>query len=464
MNENFKLKPGEELVITVPKNSHGRGKGSSRKKKAPISAGREAEYLPRRAQKGFINFFDLGQETDGHGGWLDFGFNTPIHKEVISTYDGVDTSGQLYFWSPQSSWKAMTDVINAIPRDTWKTHFRKVEYDNAHRFGIDIVDEYLDGFGEHEVDKIYPVAKDGTRRYTNFQDRTSHIVAGTKWTPKGLSLKAPDLPYEHDHHWGLNSTGGVGFCFSPGTISDGAHGDPLIYNTYYTHTYDKDAPRVTFDILAGPTNIYIVPLLCTHFFYDTSGFPADSGAGTFMVGPSMPINREIFFGLNIESNSNFPFFSPLENDGAGHGEVSIAGSLGGSGGGGLFSTFDAGWGTSGFDAIASWVAAAPGTKFIQRITHPGAGTFHEDLYELNEISDPGLVWQIYHQNVTRFGDEISMFPISSPSQDYHYDPSDGAFTSTFIPTLVAVIEQKGSWFYVWYHGGPGVENRIITRY
>jgi hypothetical protein len=461
MNENFKLKPGEELVLTVPKKPHGGRGGAARKKKAPISADRRAEYLPRRAQKGFINFFDLGQETDGEGGWLDFGFNAPIHEEVITAYDGVDTSDTRYFWSPQANWKAMTDTINAIDRATWKTHFRKVEYDNAERFGIDIVNEYLDGFGTHEVDGVYPAAKNGTRRYTNFMDRTSHGIAGTKWTPQGLKLTAPDLPYEGDHHWGLNITGGIGFCFSPGLAIPSS---PPIYNTYYTHTYDPDAEHVTFDLLAGETNIFIVPLLCTHFFYDNTGFGPD--ASYYMIGPAMTINREIFFSLNMGGEGDTPFFSPLESDddsAPGHGELSIDGVVGGFPGGGFISAITEGWGTAGFDAIAAWVAGAPGTKFIQVINHAGAGTFHEDLHEFVEVSDPGNIWQVYFQNVFR-GDQISVYPVGSPSEDHHYNPAGGEFTSTFIPTLVAVIEQKGNWYYVWYHGGPGVQNRIITRY
>jgi hypothetical protein len=398
MDERIKLKPGEELVLTVPKKKPSGGKGAGHKKKGPISAGHRGEYLPRRRQAGGINFYDIGQIRDG-GGWTDF----DIDGSLLWSLHTVDAA-HADWGATHTAWTSLTDLLFASFPDvnTWKDTFRKVEYAEAPKYGINIVDDWIDAYAH-----TYPARQSG---FYNDVGGASHPVSGSKWTPTGLSLKASDLT-QPGHRYGISTTG-LAFWFTPG-----AHGPG---ETYYTGSYDPDAAHVAFDILAGKTNIYLVPMLMTHLLTDAVDFP-----NRYLLSDITVVPRSVFLNMT-DSHYAGHFFEPLA------GEMEN----------GAFSQLDA----ANFNAAVAWAEARGGARFFESI----AGV-------LTPVGNPGNVWVNYYQNL-HLGFNLSVWPLTEPGRE-----TDPFYAGPTVPALVAVIEQKGNWYYVWWNGGVKKAGRLLQK-
>lgn len=387
------------MVLTVPKKPHG-GKGtSSKKKKAPISAGHRGEYLPRRPVKGGINFYDMGQFRDG-GSWSDF----DIDGFLLWSLHSVD-SAHSDWGVTHTGWTSLTDLLlsNFPDTATWKDTFRLVEYADGPKYGIDIVDNWLDAYAHS-----YPARQNGG--HYNDVLGASHTIAGSKWTPKGLNLKPSDLT-QPGHRWGL-ITDILGFWFTPGAHDGG--------ETYFTASYDSGAAHIAFDILAGTANIFIVPMLMTHLLTDAVSFPNRYLLADITIAP-----RSIFRDMTDSHYSGY-YFDPLP------GEMRD----------GAFSQLDA----ANFNAIVAWAEARGGARFFESI----AGV-------LTPVGNPGNVWVNYYQNV-HLGYNLSVWPLTEPGRE-----TDPFYAGPTVPTLVAVIEQKGHWYYIWWNGGLHKAGRLVQK-
>lgn len=136
MSETIKLKPGDELVITIPKNARANkgGAGRGKKKRGPISKRSSRDkYLPRRKSAGLINFYDVGQIFD-----LDtllFRDNAfPIQPDLLNAmpwrtpldFEGV-TLGE---------WTSIAAQITGVANR--KDRFKKIEKSVSAGYGIQL--------------------------------------------------------------------------------------------------------------------------------------------------------------------------------------------------------------------------------------------------------------------------------------------------------------------------------------
>lgn len=404
-----KLGKDQELVVRTKKPSNRNVSLPHRVKRGIIKGRSGGDYLPRRGSPELINFYDLGQVKDEFGDWVDLPFSAAAHEWGNTL--GVNGAIQL---GPQvSDWTAMADMINSVDRSTWKTHYRKLEYETAEKYGIDIVADpgRMDSFT-----RSYPVARNGSRLYPTSFPSAAGPVSGTKWTNKGLKLAPADLPGGNGHFgqmsWGITF---------PWAGPDGVTGD-LPYAPYATHTYDRDAEKVPFSLVGkGPTNIFVVPWLMSHVAIND----VFSGSfDTWAVGATAPMSRQVFLGMT-GSGISYVFFSIQPGGGLGE-----------------YIAIDA---TNSVSAT-NWIRGMPETRYFHR-TGSGPG------YTLDEISDPGNIWKQYYANIT-LATEVIVFANMNPNIN-----SDGS--GPYVPALVAVIEQKGTWYYIWWNGGPQFEFRLM---
>lgn len=180
-NKLFKVRLGQgesALRILLSANakariaSSKRGDSSGPKTQGTIKRTLRANELVGRKAGVAINFYDMGQILDG-GDWVDIPFSIPNTITVTGT-DVADRS--LDF----SEWEELEDYLFTADPADWKTTYRKLSYESAERYGLDILDNANSVW--------YPVARNGSR-YS--QDGSGLLVSGTKWTDKGLVVPAP---------------------------------------------------------------------------------------------------------------------------------------------------------------------------------------------------------------------------------------------------------------------------------
>jgi len=155
--------PTLDINISIPEEPN---KDSKTHKNSGYRRNVDDDPLKRRLFGGFINFWDLGQITDGAGGWMDIDFESvPIPVPGYMQYEEIPTAAVL----------SLNDVWLSVPIDDWETTFRSLEYEPAERYGLDL---YV------SPSEIYPVGRNDSRYVTT----TRHLIHETTWEQNGLKV------------------------------------------------------------------------------------------------------------------------------------------------------------------------------------------------------------------------------------------------------------------------------------
>ena len=263
-----------KIIITIPRKKKPKPSGGGSLRRGPIRTERKSEYLSRRkTASGLINFYDLGQMSDGSGGWNDTPF-TPLlpYTNPTDPTEGLDAL-------TVTNWNALSDVILAIPSAQWTTRFRKLGYEDAERYGLDLYD--LD------EEKSYPVGRNGSRIDLN----TSAAITDTTWTEEGLSM--PDTA-----NWQTASFG----AFLPMAKDADAFG-VAAFKITASPEYDADAATFDMKLTAG-TDVFLMPAILSH-----AGTGDDSGSNAeyFQAG-YRTLSREFWLDRD-DPATDYPLMS-----------------------------------------------------------------------------------------------------------------------------------------------------------
>lgn len=199
--------------------------------------GRRADDELIRRKSGFINFWDLGQIKDGSS-WVDLDWSiTPTPDPDIHAVAGRQLP------LSYDDYKSLTDLIFTVPTDNWETQYRKLGYEDAERYGLDVL-RLTDSL-------VAPIARDGSRYDSNGNPVTDNSAV---WTPKGLkSPLGPTDPFV------FNSFG----AFADWGRFDAFDGTSLQPRFKYTLLPDKDATEVPFPGIAKNANVFLMPHVAT---------------------------------------------------------------------------------------------------------------------------------------------------------------------------------------------------------
>lgn len=229
-----------EHLITVKT----RAKDKKPPQKWPVEPSDRSKLLIRR-KAGFIEFYDLGQINIGTAEspiWITHPWTFPATLSVSgTTLTDVSEMTTAQFHS-----SFITDEILAVPREDWSTTFRKLEYEDAESYGLDLVLENVaDSF-----DQIRRcVAREGSR-YEQFDfggawpATTVSATTSQAWVSQGFK-KHPT----HYLHYAQNS-----LAFRPWLRNF-----PDASNSNITTTFNFSAPGTDDFRLDKPTKFYLVP-------------------------------------------------------------------------------------------------------------------------------------------------------------------------------------------------------------
>jgi hypothetical protein len=227
---------------------------------------------------GFINFYDLGQIKDGED-WVD------IDYAVLGvTSETLGTDGAVVFEQPtMDDWNDLKDLIFTVPIANWKTEYRKLEYEDAERYGVDVMDGEIDASG--------PTIGVG-RTDSRYNYSGAELINGDHWIEnKGLKIEASDVNLSNFSFMDA----GAFYFFGTNT------------NDYMkvTTSNDPDTTGVTFKLQSN-ANVYLMPRLVSQSLTNITG-----GIVHTVIGPYRPYARS--FWLNrTDPSLDYPLLSAQE--------------------------------------------------------------------------------------------------------------------------------------------------------
>lgn len=133
MTRDFKLKPGEEILIQLSGSieSQTKPKARSSQLRGIVQGSREIEFLARRRKKSaaFINFYDLGEYREGDV-WNDDTFAFVPDPSLIDEF---------WVFPPNLRTDYNKCFDNFPDPAAWKDSFRKFTYADAYRYHVNFV-------------------------------------------------------------------------------------------------------------------------------------------------------------------------------------------------------------------------------------------------------------------------------------------------------------------------------------
>lgn len=371
-----------EIVVTIPDGSTADVELKPKKKKrAAVPPGKTGRrFLHRRRQAGNVNFWDLGQVKSGSV-WVDLPFSA--RSEFSSS------SATVAYRFQESDWHLLGDQINAVPKNDWKTYFRKLEFTTGEKYGVDIADLQISG------SLLYRVGRDGSRR-----DRDGIVIDGTDWTDKGLTVNpAAFTSYDGRRRFAVDGWAANYFF------------DNFPDYSKVTTLYDPTAANVPFT-LGATANVFLMPRIVSLRARRLDTVTAFGTNSHNMFTKYRALSRE--FWLERSNGSDFlpNIFSECPTN--------------------LTLTP-----TNSADLIAN-MAAAPGTTFF-RTTWPSSTPSVVQL-----VSDPGSWQTVFSEmrELTPIDYRVDMIPVHDPAAF----PDGGGIASGI---LVGIIEQGGTYYYFW---------------
>lgn len=223
----------DKIEILVPPARHKKPKGGSSGRKVALGRRRGTHDLARRRHvKQGINFYDMGQISDGHGGWVDTNFQIPRMP---------DQTGDIL--TPQQP--LVTDYgdrdtpLFLISTGDWKTKFRKVTKGGlSEKYGI--------------------IAEFGA-----FDDFLDNL---TQWSSGGLTVTQSDL------NSGLLAASDPPLFFEFFTLLDGQPNVKITGSQLYTDSSVAFTPAPIMDVFFPPRLVFLRGRAKTSTFGDRGDF------------------------------------------------------------------------------------------------------------------------------------------------------------------------------------------------
>jgi hypothetical protein len=180
----IKVKKGEKITVELarkkPIDSKSKVQNPVEPAKGILRPRREAEYLARRRKTDLlINFYDLGQIKNSGGDFIDLDFS--IQPALTVTDHRISDIAVM----TNLEALALNEKLFEIPVEQWKDNYKKLSYEEAEKYGIDL---YLGSREEFEPAKYYPVARVASRGQIQNEEET---VENSKWTSQGLKINKP---------------------------------------------------------------------------------------------------------------------------------------------------------------------------------------------------------------------------------------------------------------------------------
>ncbi len=287
----MKVRSGEKLEIRVERDAiEGENqaiRNSPIGEDAPagiIPIESEPDYLPRRApKKAGINFYDFGQiYDDASSSFKDLSFR--VFRVTTNNPSPATDGGFL-----AAQWNALRDLIFAVSPNDWKTKYRKLDYEAAEKYGVDLT------VGATNALRVkYPIARNGSRL-----DIFDAAITDSHWTDKGLIPVETDIP-----NFQVSSFSAF-VDFTVGTLNGAKYFKVTAAPSYA-------APEVTGFKLAKSASVFLVPyIVATESIHQT-----DIGGGSViektLVNGYQPFSREFWLNRTIDSAAALVKFHPTE--------------------------------------------------------------------------------------------------------------------------------------------------------
>lgn len=249
-----------------------------------IKPRRRSDPILARRKDQYIEIYDMGQVWNGSE-YEDIDFSVTnlsvtlgAFGSVVSNIDGAGTD-------PQTNHNAFRDKIFEIDPADWSTQYRKLGYEDAEQYGVEIRNTHL----SDTADAVYPAARNGSRLTFD-----GDAITDTKWTTKGLSIPSS-----------LSS-------FAVQTFAANWPFDNDLNYFKITTTPSYSGTAVTDFVLARKAKIFLVPILINMCF---TNFPDRSGQNTdALFAASAPLSRNFWLGLS-DSIAPYGFFNLLSSAG-----------------------------------------------------------------------------------------------------------------------------------------------------
>ncbi len=236
--------------------------------KGIVRVDRPSDDILRKKKKvtGTINFWDLGQILDDTD-YID------IPWQIVPTPDGA---GHYFEFGP-SDWDDFWAYIFTIDIADWEDNYKKLSYEEAERYGLDVYDN-INGIP-------YEVSRNGP----NLGNDPPNPVTDTKWTEQGLKI-----PNTFPTNISIEC-GALGAFFLWALDPD---------FTKITNTYDYSASAVPFSFVGKNTKMFLVPRITTTYLFSDSG-TGDSDSVTY---PFKVLPRSFFLNKDYDVDP-YPLYS-----------------------------------------------------------------------------------------------------------------------------------------------------------
>lgn len=197
----------------------------------------------------------------------------------------------------------MQNEIFNISIKNWKTNYRKLGFEDAERYAIDLLEP---SFPSPEPSNVYSVGRPNSR-YGNYSNFRGELISGNKWTTTGLSLQESDFSQTPENFAFLDAGAFIGF------------GSGRPYQKVTTVRNFAADPVENFRLNLGqPINVYLMPRLMAQTITNLGAEFDPSGLNSVMVGPYRPLSRQFWVNFNWDPpipNQNVPFFSSFFESG-----------------------------------------------------------------------------------------------------------------------------------------------------
>lgn len=259
------IKDGDKITVRLMgKKPSGAAQGL---KRPLLETKKSVKWGRRRLEELGIEFYDFG-ESLVDGIWVTNDWNN-LPVDLVT-----GAGGHAYVGSP--SWQDPGDYL-FVDVDDWETTFRKLSYEDAEKYSIDLIDT-------EGGTNFYSLARNGSRR-ENYD--ASNIVSDTKWTPQGFQSPSGAIP--------LN-------VYSLGSLA------------YTNFEYLKATETPSYAASAVPdfeiqpqAKVFMMPFV-TQVILHSSETPANDGL-TYVVSPWMIQPRSFWLNKVHDSADGFPLWS-----------------------------------------------------------------------------------------------------------------------------------------------------------
>lgn len=204
---------------------------------------------------GFINFWDLGQVSDGMAGWVDIDYHSlTMASVVLGTYpaDPIDVHSEIY----STEWDALRDLLFVPAIADWPTTYRPLTYEEIENYGVAVV-------------------LDSGEKYLGTPGSTIFGQPANGWTANGLPAS------------------GDNFELRPGIAFQPFGNDPSVYRVTNDPTYAST--EVSFTLSKKGANVFLVPSLLNTYSETGSDIYADHDT-EFYFDATRAASRQFWLG------------------------------------------------------------------------------------------------------------------------------------------------------------------------